>query len=303
MDIFKIMDKRDTLSYEEFVKYCFYELKRFGFHLYLPDSFGEVYSIEPRNDEQWNILKKISIEHFKKQEKNNGMHFTNISTATGENRYLYYSFETLKKWYKQDLQREFAVKEEVIERYKRDYINHCKNTITYTDLISGVDPFLANFVFVGTYADYDLIREVYTFKELIRFDEFLNNELKLKPSQLEEPQPIEEVETENTTHPIYDANLWNKEAFKFFKYLYDNYYLDGKPTNVKLASIWHYLTDIKYDDKINEPTYNLHATKDQYKDFIEKEYRIKITNMDKKDSYNKTHRPIIDNHLKKYEET
>lgn len=150
---------------------------------------------------------------------------------------------------------------------------------------------------------HDKLKEIYT---AIRYNLGLpENEsiLKHTPSQLEEPQPIEEVETENTTHPIYDANLWNKEAFKFFKYLYDNYYLDGKPTNVKLASIWHYLTDIKYDDKINEPTYNLHATKDQYKDFIEKEYRIKITNMDKKDSYNKTHRPIIDNHLKKYEET
>lgn len=130
-------------------------------------------------------------------------------------------------------------------------------------------------------------------EELIKYEKYLLEELgKVVPEK--------QGEKSNSIHQPHDPNLWNKEAYELFKYLYDYYYLDGRSTNVKLASIWHYFNDYKHLDRIKEPKYILHATKDQYTEFI-KSYEIKLTNMDKRNSYYNTHKSTIDGHLENYE--
>lgn len=127
----------------------------------------------------------------------------------------------------------------------------------------------------------------------------------IEPLQIVETKPLSKLEKQeekqNSIHPKHDPNLWDKEAYELFKYLYDNYYLDGRQSKVKLSSIWLFLNDYKHLDKIKKPKYNLHATKDNYKIFINNNYSIKITNMDKKNSYHTLHYPIINDHLDKFE--
>lgn len=75
-------------------------------------------------------------------------------------------------------------------------------------------------------------------------------------------------------HPPHDPNLWNVRCYELFRYLYDNYYDNGK-TKRSLTNIWFYLKE-----KVSEK-YILSATKDTYKNFIKTNYNVSITNFDK----------------------
>ncbi|MCI2228983.1 hypothetical protein MC378_07375 [Polaribacter sp. MSW13] len=101
----------------------------------------------------------------------------------------------------------------------------------------------------------------------------VQNELKtLKPKQIE----IKKSDEVKDKHPKHEPNLWSLDCFKLFKYLFDNYYQDSqKPTKRQLTNIWFYLNEY---DKIK---YNLKATKDSYKDFIKRNYKIELKNFDK----------------------
>lgn len=147
------------------------------------------------------------------------------------------------------------------------------------------------------YSEFEYIKASLLKARIKSFKEELHQQAEII---IDAPEEEKQEESTNSIHPEYDPNLWNKEAYGLFKYLYEYYYLDGRPTNVKLASIWHYFNDYKHLDKTKDPKYILHATKDKYKEFI-KSYGIKITNMDKKNSYYTIHKPTIDGHLEKYE--
>ena len=88
----------------------------------------------------------------------------------------------------------------------------------------------------------------------------------------ETPQEYVNINNKVNAHPKFNPNLWNRECYELFKYLYDNYYKDTKR---QLTNIWFYLKE--NDAK----KYTFNATKDIYKDFIFKNYSIEITNQDK----------------------
>jgi len=93
----------------------------------------------------------------------------------------------------------------------------------------------------------------------------MSDDIEARSIEYRQQQPIQQ-------HPKFEPNLWNNDCFELFKYLYDCYY---KNTNRQLTNIWFYLKEH------GEAKYNLKATKDIYKDFILKNYRIKLTNFDK----------------------
>ena len=98
-------------------------------------------------------------------------------------------------------------------------------------------------------------------------------------------------------HPNFNPNLWNRDCFELFKYLFDNYY---SKTKRQLINIWFYLNENGIDK------YNLKASKNAYKDFIFEHYKVKITNdekakfkyEDKEFSTLQDHRVSFENSLK-----
>ncbi len=89
--------------------------------------------------------------------------------------------------------------------------------------------------------------------------------------------------------PTYDPNLWDKDNFELFKYLYENYYTGDKR---HLTNIWFYL---RYDYKIGKK-----ITKKKYIEFISSTYNIQITNFDKGVNYS-ADKSTIDDHRINFE--
>lgn len=81
--------------------------------------------------------------------------------------------------------------------------------------------------------------------------------------------------------PVHDYNFWNEDAYAMFKYLHENYY--NNAANQRLSDIWHYLKELSRNNK----KYRFTATKENYQNFISKEYDIDLTNMDKRENYDK----------------
>jgi hypothetical protein len=114
-----------------------------------------------------------------------------------------------------------------------------------------------------------------TLKELFNFFKETNkNEPDILERKTKEHQPIEANKPDDiiSKHPKHDPNLWSSDCYNLFKYLLDNYYTSTKR---QLTNIWFFLNEY---DKIK---YNLKGTKDNYRDFIEKNYNISIKNFDK----------------------
>jgi hypothetical protein len=106
----------------------------------------------------------------------------------------------------------------------------------------------------------------------------------------------QQIDSTKDKHPSYNPNLWDKTAYELFKYLYDNYYCQGKKTKRKLTNIWFYLRE--YDS----PKYVLKATKDLYKDFVKKKYKVDIRNFDKApQKYNDTEYISLNDHRINFE--
>lgn len=105
----------------------------------------------------------------------------------------------------------------------------------------------------------------------------------------------ESQQTEAKQHPNFDPNLWNNDCYELFKYLYDCYY---KSTNRQLTNIWFYLKESGKNKK-----YILKATKEQYKDFINKNYKIKIKNFDKAQTkWEDKEYQTLDDHRKNFDD-
>lgn len=119
----------------------------------------------------------------------------------------------------------------------------------------------------------------------------LINDVKLKNDH-----PISKLITDN--HPEHDPNLWNKDCYELFKYLFENYY-QPKSKPRQLTNIWFYLKE-HYPSK-----YILLATKDDYKSFIHANYpEVKITNFDKAVyKYPTKDKPSMDEHRQHYEDS
>jgi hypothetical protein len=94
---------------------------------------------------------------------------------------------------------------------------------------------------------------------------------------------------------------FNKDGFKLFNYLIDNYVDLTKETGRKkrLSNLWHFM---KNDNKKSD-IYKFYFTKNRYKEHILEEYKIKITNTDKSpDKYPKEELPILNNLLIQFED-
>ena len=123
---------------------------------------------------------------------------------------------------------------------------------------------------------------------------FLTTELRSITGTFQQPESnqLDEVKQQ---HPKHDPNLWNNDCFELFKYLYDSYY---KSTNRQLTNIWFYLKES------GNKKYILKATKDQYKDFIFENYKIKISNFDKaRAKWEDKEYDTIDSHRINFEDT
>ena len=72
---------------------------------------------------------------------------------------------------------------------------------------------------------------------------------------------------------------FNKDGFKLFSYLIENYVELTKETGQKkrLSNVWHFMKN----DNEKKDAYKFHFTKDDYKKYIFITYGIKITNTDK----------------------
>jgi hypothetical protein len=79
----------------------------------------------------------------------------------------------------------------------------------------------------------------------------------------------------------YDPNLWDKDNFELFQYLYENYY---RGTIRQLTNIWFYLRERDYNAK--------KTTKKDYKHFIFSTYNIEIKNFDKAEEKYQTEKPL-----------
>lgn len=95
-------------------------------------------------------------------------------------------------------------------------------------------------------------------------------------------------------HPVFDPNLWNRDCFELFKYLFDNYY---KGTKRQLTNIWFYLKEQ------NTGKYVLKATKKKYTVFISDGYKKTIKNFDKaQQKWEDKDRPSIHDHRINFED-
>jgi hypothetical protein len=136
-------------------------------------------------------------------------------------------------------------------------------------------------------------------------DDKLIKEIRIKNPNLKQLEEVKSIlegdgnqeEYEEELHPKHDPNLWDKDCFELFKYLFDNYYDVNKRTKRKLIYIWFFLKE--YDPK----KYTLVATKNIYKDFIKETYNIEITNDQKHvDRYDKIELPSIELHKNYFED-
>jgi hypothetical protein len=109
----------------------------------------------------------------------------------------------------------------------------------------------------------------------------LKKEINSKEPQQKESHKSDEVKKEliESKHPNHDPNLWNSQCYKLFMYLFDNYYDEGIKTNRKLTNIWHFFKESE------KSTYNIKCTQKEYKNFLIKEYDIKVGNFTKADKY------------------
>ena len=114
---------------------------------------------------------------------------------------------------------------------------------------------------VGTFIKcWDIIlNHSYLFEEI--FDEHYNQQ----PADNEG----KDIEVKENMHPNFDPNYWNKNCFELFKYFFDFYYKSSKR---ELTNIWFFL---KYE---TSEKYILNISQVDYKEFILKNYDIKITN-------------------------
>lgn len=140
----------------------------------------------------------------------------------------------------------------------------------------------------------DLISELSSFQNIMHE---LFEEIKSKEQTTAPPQQLEKVKKtevkETVEHPEFDPNLWNKDCFELFKYLYECYY---KTTKRQLTNIWFYL---KENSSIK---YNFKATKKEYIAFIFK-YHIEIKNFDKAQTkWEDKECDTIDNHRINFED-
>lgn len=96
--------------------------------------------------------------------------------------------------------------------------------------------------------------------------------LNFEKAMIEQQPETDKPDEVTIKHPKHNPNYWNTDCFELFKYLYDEYY---KGTKRQITNIWFYLKEY------NNQKYILSITKDLYKDFINENYKIAITNFDK----------------------
>lgn len=151
------------------------------------------------------------------------------------------------------------------------------------------------------YDHWDLIRVFSTFQNIMHelFEIIKSKETTTAPPQQNEIVNTDEVKKseakEIVKHPEFDTNLWNKDCFDLFKYIYDHYY---KKSKRELTNIWFYLKDHTND------TFVLKATKDEYIEFIFENYHIKITNFDKAENkWNEKELPTLKDHNIDFKDT
>lgn len=207
---------------------------------------------------------------------------------------------------------------DLLERHKLEYDDHNEFTFINSELESYWDKFIdienieevdfqykfatgnADEEFRKTLADNEKFRAIAIKSNLscsliIDFLETRKQELE-EVSNIAIPQQHETIKNDRTSqlHPKYDPNLWNKNCFELFKYLYDCYY---KNTNRQLTNIWFFLKYNVCD------TYVLKATKDEYGAFILKNYSKKISNFDKaQDKWSEKELPTLQEHRINFEE-
>lgn len=194
------------------------------------------------------------------------------------------NFEELKNEYDRRVNEPMADEKEVKDYFFRliDNLLRGDNEIAslYSDLRQGAKPPI--FKKLPDYYKYFSL--LYAIEELTRFESFVRYNSR---------PPLKNIlESE---HPPHDSNLWAKDTYELFKYLYENFYLSANKTKNRLVAVWFYL-------KMLQPKYGFQATKKSYKKWLLEKYDVEIKNDDKPDNFQEVFLPQLNRHRMDFEE-
>lgn len=168
------------------------------------------------------------------------------------------------------------------ETFFSQRMNYYKESYTLLEKIKLEIETIENITIIET--DYKILKD--------RYKLFLLNNQNI----LQETQKIEFSNSKNIKSK-HNPNLWNEDCFELFEYLFSEYY---KGTIRQITNIWFFLNE--YDRNNSNRKYVLKCTKNDFKDFIKKEYEIIIKNFDKATAkYEDKEFPTLKEHLQNFE--
>ena len=145
-------------------------------------------------------------------------------------------------------------------------------------------------------------------EKLVRLFEYFSKDkkefdfLKPKPNIKKTSVNVKNTTPKNKKEKLnFDPKQFNKKGVKLFEYLIENYAELTKTRGLKkkLSNLWHFMKN----DNSKKDSYKFYFTKDEYKAYILKEYKIKITNTDKSpNKYAESDLPQLKNHVIQFED-
>ena len=173
-----IQEKQKTLDYGVFVKYLFNEIGRFSNKCSIygtkENDWKEtiIYDITPTNEQQTKILELSSIEYAK---ANEGGIFKKPSRLGSKNLYVpFISFESLKTFLHESLDKPYADKQQVIADYKKQYLEPLQETQSKSTAQTIYRNFKTGKTFNNKENDYYYYATKGAVMELLEFENYLN---------------------------------------------------------------------------------------------------------------------------------
>jgi hypothetical protein len=266
----------------------------------------EVENVKAISKKDKTTLSQIEIENFKKQ--------TDEPSQKEISRHL---LECFKKGHKEGLN---YFKKDLEPTYKQMYILNPDNLkkVFIDDLFYNeyglqtqkitLDQYKRNkpilFNHVNFYKDGYLNGILHSFIDFIKDKTILKKEVEAfdKKEYLKENYKPDNHKKENKKEKLnFDPKQFNKKGVKLFEYLIENYAELTKTRGLKkkLSNLWHFMKN----DNSKKDSYKFYFTKDEYKAYILKEYKIKITNTDKSpNKYAESDLPQLKNHVIQFED-
>lgn len=277
-----VKDKQSQSDYETFVKYLFYDLGVTKNSCTDPIQNIIIYDITPKNEEQAKILEKVSIEFTKNKLRTvirKPKRYKNTDILTID----FVLFETLKSAFEKSLAQPFAVKEEVIEEYRREFLEPFKDAGT-----TGVAQTIYKDFRIGKTEDFKGKDYSYYFVkgavlELMKFEEYLN-QINIKsnstPNDLDkEITPILKTLPPSKANFTFINNFDQVEPNKVYEYFFNSLvktkYIDESTLKSYLISAFQDMKEPQQKITINNKSTNKKVQEifyNYYKDIAGKPY-------------------------------